>query len=237
MHTGSEIIALPKFCSPAFVWGHRALFTEVIGNFSIQGQASLGWVKLQLGMEQAVQEGDKAAGSEPTLHSQHTQEGCWGNMEHFTYSIMFPSLPSLHLSYWSHLRTKAGGSSFAWWQVSVALSPWSWTGQPIHLNQWNNSQKHCHPEWVWPTSNPSCRGFLLKDSVCGASSPPPVLLCHCLLILLRSGKPKMSIRHKQKCQRRKGCHKLSRPVWLLCDVTAFTKAGLVLAIGSLRSKY
>lgn len=58
---------------------------------------------MQLVMEQALQEGDKAAGSEPTLHLQHTQEGCWGNMEHFTYSIVFPSLalPSLplHISF------------------------------------------------------------------------------------------------------------------------------------------
>lgn len=55
----------------------------------------------------------------------------------------YVSFTSLHLPYRSHLQTKASGSSFAWWQVSVAVSPWSWTGQPIHLNQWNNSQKHC----------------------------------------------------------------------------------------------
>lgn len=76
----------------------------------------MGQAQLQLGMEQAVQEGDKAAGTEPTLHSWHTQEGCGGNMEHFTYSIMFLwlALPSsslpisfTHQGWWLFFRLVA----------------------------------------------------------------------------------------------------------------------------------
>ena len=136
--------------------------------------------------------GSEALLGEPILHLQRAQGGCWGDMEHPTDGTAFLSLTLfITLTYLAHLLTEAGDSSFAWWQVSVALMR-GWTGRPLLINQWNNSWK-CWLPGVSDTqpSNPQCRGFALKDSLSGsvASSPPPVLLCHCLVAPVSTGKP------------------------------------------------
>lgn len=214
MHTDSEInhspaqISLSHVCLRVRSPRHRSRRRALRWLWWARDGASLGQAQLELGMGRACTGGGRGGRERGPFWRSHLAltvctrwlvGGTWSTPAYGTRFLSL-ALSSTPLRYLAHLLIETGDSSFTWWQVLVG----GWTGRPLLINQGNNSWK-CWPPGASVTQrgNPRCRGFALKDSFsgCVASSPPsPLLLCHCLVILVSRRKPTGLVRCTQKSQ-------------------------------------